>query len=90
MITKQRAFNKSRIDQNTQVIFLDEAYAKLLDPDDWKTLTQGGLTAHDRKYKSSAPAVIRCPMFITCQEEINFGDDHNTAMDVRMRKFYFL
>ena len=34
MITKQRAFNKSLIDQNTQVIFLDEAYSKLLDPDD--------------------------------------------------------
>ena len=89
MITKQRAFNKSLIDQNTQVIFLDEAYSKLLDPDDWKTLTQGGLTAHDRKYKSSAPTVIRCPMFITCQEQMNFGDEHNTAMDVRLRKFHF-
>ena len=36
MITKLKAFNKSLIDQQTQVIFLDEAYAGLLDPDDWK------------------------------------------------------
>ena len=36
MITKQKAFNKSLIDQETQVIFLDEAYAGLLEPDDWK------------------------------------------------------
>ena len=36
MITKQRAFNKSQIDADTQIIFMDEAYAKLLDPDDWK------------------------------------------------------
>ena len=31
MITKQRAFNKSQIDADTQIIFMDEAYAKLLD-----------------------------------------------------------
>jgi len=36
MITKQKAFNKSLIDQETHVISLDEAYAALLDPDDWK------------------------------------------------------
>ena len=36
MITKQNAFNKSLIDQETQVVFLDEAYAGLLEPDDWK------------------------------------------------------
>lgn len=36
MITKQKAFNKSLIDQQTQIIFLDEAYAGLLEPDDWK------------------------------------------------------
>ena len=36
MITKQKAFNKSLIDQETQVIFLDEAYAVLLELDNWK------------------------------------------------------
>ena len=36
MISKQKAFNKSLFDENTQIIFLDEAYAKLMDPDDWK------------------------------------------------------
>ena len=52
MITKQKAFNKSLVDENTQMIFLDEAHANLMEPDDWKILTQGGLTAHDRKYKT--------------------------------------
>ena len=54
-----------------------------------KVLTQGGLTAHDRKYKSSTPLTIRCPMFITCQKEMDFGEDHNAAMNVRLRKFHF-
>lgn len=36
MATKQKTFNKSMIDKATQVIFLDESYTKLLDPDDWK------------------------------------------------------
>ncbi|KAL9978141.1 hypothetical protein ACROYT_G015628 [Oculina patagonica] len=84
--------NKTEIVQqkpNTQIIFMDECYAKLLDPDDWKVLTQGGLTAHDRKYKSSTPLTVRCPMFITCQKEMDFGEDHNSAMNVRLRKFFF-
>ena len=89
MITKQKSFNKSLVDENTQVIFMDEAHVGLLDPDDWKILTQGGLTAHDRKYKKSNPAVIRCPMFITCQTELDFGEEHSAAMDARLRKFYF-
>ena len=89
MVTKQKAFNMSLVNQNTQVIFMDEADMKLLDPDDWKILTQGGLTAHDRKYKKSHPTVIRCPMFITCQEEMNFCEQHNAAMDARLRKFHF-
>ena len=89
MISKQKAFNKSLVDENTQIIFLDEAYAKLMDPDDWKILTQGGLTAHDRKYKTSSLAVIRCPMFITCQTDMDFGREHNDAMAVRLKKFFF-
>lgn len=28
-------------------------------------------------------------MFITCQEEMNFGEEHNAAMNVRLRKFHF-
>ena len=77
------------VDEDTQIIFLDEAYAKLMDPDDWKILTQGGLTAHDRKYKTSSLAVIRCPMFITCQTDMDFGKVHNIAMEARLRKFFF-
>ncbi|XP_078383761.1 uncharacterized protein LOC144666234 isoform X2 [Oculina patagonica] len=89
MITKQKAFNKSLIDQQTQIIFLDEAYAGLLEPDDWKVLTQGGLMAPDRKFKSSKAMNIRCPMFITCQSKMDFGEEHNAAMEVRLRKFQF-
>ena len=89
MITKQKAFNKSLVHQNTQLIFMDEALLKLLDPDEWKDLTQGGLTVHDRKYINSRPQVIRCPMFITCQTEMDFGEEHNAAKDARLRKFYF-
>jgi hypothetical protein len=83
MITKQKSFNKSLVDQNSQVIFLDEAHVGMLDPDDWKILTQGGLTAHDRKYKKTTPAVIRCPMFITCQKELDFGAGVRRAVHER-------
>ena len=89
MISKQKAFNKSLVDENTQIIFLDKAHAKLMDPDDWKILMQRGLTAHDRKYKTSSLAVIRCPMFITCQTDMDFGREHNGTMAVRLRKFFF-
>ena len=89
MISRQKAFNKSLVDENTQVIFLDEAHTKLMDPDDWKILTQGGLTAHDRKYKTSSLTMIRCPMFITCQKDMDFGVEHNNPMNVRLRKFFF-
>ena len=89
MITKQKSFNRSLVDQHSQVIFLNEAHTGLLDPEDWKILTQGGLTAHDRKYKKTTPAIIRCTMFITCQKEVDFGEDHNGPMDVLLRKFHF-
>ena len=83
MITKEKAFNKSLVDKNTQVIFMDEAHVGLLEPDGWK------IQAHDRKYKTSTPAVSRYPMFITCQTEMDFGVEHNAAMDAQPRKFYF-
>lgn len=73
---------------------MDEQHMKLLDPDDWEVLTQeggggGGLTTNDRKYRSSRKQEIRCFMFITCQTEMDFGKEHNSAMDARLRKFYF-
>ena len=64
-------------------------HVKLLDPDERKYLTQGGLTVHDRKYKNSRPQVIRCSMFITCQTEMDFGEEHNAAKNARLRKLYF-
>lgn len=45
--------------------------------------------APDRKFKSSKAMNIRCPMFITCQSEMDFGEAHNAAMEVRLRKFPF-
>ena len=47
MISKQKAFKKSLLDENTPRIFLDETHANVMDPDDWKILTQGVLTTHD-------------------------------------------
>ena len=45
--------------------------------------------APDRKFKSSRAMTIRCPMFIACQTDMDFGDAHNAAMEVRLRKFHF-
>ena len=45
--------------------------------------------APERKCKSSRAMTIRCPMFITCQSDMDFGDAHNAAMEVRLRKFHF-
>lgn len=35
-ITKQRHFNKSMMNRDCEVMFLDEATADLMDVDDWK------------------------------------------------------
>ena len=74
---------------NTQITSLDEGYVKLMDQDDWKILTPGGLTAHDCKYKTSSLAVIRCPMFKMCQMDMDFGWEYNETMGVRLRNFVF-
>ena len=49
-VTKQKSFNKSMIDSQTEVIYLDEAHRDLLDVDDWKITCQGGFTSHDVKW----------------------------------------
>ena len=45
--------------------------------------------APDRKFKSCRAMNVRCPMFNTCQSDMDFGDVHNAAMEVRLRKFHF-
>lgn len=54
-----------------------------------KIVTQGGWTANDTKYRSAKGFVNKIPMLITCQTPINFGEDHNAAMDSRLRKYTF-
>lgn len=88
-VTKQKAFNKSMIDPSTEIIFLDEAYATLLDVDDWKILCQGGYTSHDTKWRKAKGFYCQATMYITCQEEIDFGETHNPAMDRRLHKYHF-
>ena len=88
-VTKQRAFNKSMITPFTEVIFLDEATESTLDIDDWKTLTQGGYSAHDFKYQRAKSFINRCPMFITSQRRLNFGPSDQPAMDRRLWTYQF-
>ena len=88
-VTKQRAFNKSMITPFTEVIFLDEATESTLDIDDWKTLTQGGYSAHDVKYQRAKSFINRCPMLITSQRRLNFGPSDQPAMDRRLRTYQF-
>ena len=88
-VTKQRAFNKSMITPFTEVIFLDEATESTLDIDDWKTLTQGGYSAHDVKYQRAKSFINRCPMLITSQRRLNFGPSDQPAMDRRLSTYQF-
>jgi len=80
-VTKQRAFNKFMISKFTEVIFIDEATESTLDVDDWKTLTQGGYSAHDVKYQAAESFINRCPMIITSQRKLDFGPSDQPAMD---------
>ena len=68
-VTKQKVFNKAMIGKNTEVIFIDEATSSTLDVDDWKTLTQGGYTACDVKYKTAKSFFNRCSMFMTAHQK---------------------
>ena len=88
-VTKQKSFNKSMIDNQTEVIFLDEAHRDLLDVDDWKIICQGGFTSHDVTWKNAEGFHCRASMYITCQKEIDFGDVHNDAMNRRLHKYHF-
>ena len=88
-VTKQKSFNKSMIDSSTEVIFLDEAYSNLLEIDDWKIICQGGFTSHDVKWKKAQGFHCRSSMYITCQQEMDFGDAHNDAMNKRLNKYFF-
>ena len=88
-VTRQKNFNKSMIDSSTEVIFLDEAYSNLLDIDDWKIICQGGFTYHDVKWKKAQGFHCRSSMYITCQQEMDFGDAHNDAMNKRLNKYFF-
>ena len=54
-----------------------------------QNITQGGLMAHDKKYRSAAPMEIHSPVFITSQTRMEFGQDHQDAMEVRLRTFEF-
>ena len=88
-VTKKKSFNKSMIDSSTEVIFLDEAYTNLLDIDDWKIICQGGFTSHDVKWKKAQRFHCRTSMYITCQQEMNFGEAHNDAMNRRLNRYFF-
>ena len=66
-VTKQKSFNKSMIDSSIEVIFLDEAYANLLDIDDWKIICQGGFTSHDVKWKQAKGFHCCASIYIICQ-----------------------
>ena len=83
-VTKQKNFNKAMIDDLTDVIFLDEAYPGLLDIDDWKIMCQRGFTSHDSKWKKAQGFHCSATMYITCQVEMDFGVDHNDAMEKRL------
>ena len=69
------------IDSQTEVIFLDEAHRDLR--------CQGGFTSHDVKWKKAEGFHCRARMYITSQQEMDFGDAHNDAMNRRLNKYYF-
>ena len=77
------------IDKSTEVIFLDEAFAGLLDVDDWEIICQGGFTSHDSKWKKAEGFNSTATMYITCQAEMDFGAGHKEALESRLNKFFF-
>ncbi|KAK3729697.1 hypothetical protein QZH41_004572 [Actinostola sp. cb2023] len=60
-----------------------------MDIDDRKLLTQGGWTAHDVKYSTARRFINRCPMLVSCQEELEFDEGDKEAMDSRLNKYLF-
>ena len=94
-ITKQKSFNKLMADSSTEVIFLDEAYTNLLGIDDWKIIFQGGFISHDVKWKKAQGFHCRSSMYMysynvqVCQQEMDFGEAHNDAMNRRLHRYSF-
>lgn len=81
-VTKQKHFNKAMIDSST------EAFAGLLDIDDWKIIFQGGFTSHDLKWKKAKGFHCTATMFITCQVDMDFGVEHD-KMAKCLNKYHF-
>ena len=88
-ISKQRVFNKAMINRFTELIFIDEGSPSTLDIDDWKILTQGGYTTCDVKYKTAKSFINRCLVLLTAQQQLEFGPEHPSAMDRRLRNYAF-
>ena len=73
----------------TEVIFIDEATEPTLDIDNWKTLTQGGYSAHNVKYQAAKSFINRCPMIIISQWKLDFHPSNQLAMDRRLSMYEF-
>ena len=61
-VTKQKVFHKAIVNKHTEVIFIDEVTPPTLEVDDWKSLTRGGYTACDVKYRTARSFFNRCPL----------------------------
>lgn len=77
------------IDKLTEAIFIDKAYSALLEIDNWKIICQGGFTSRDAKWRKASGFNCSATMYITCQTQMDFGADHNDAMDRRLHKYHF-
>ena len=89
MISKQKAFNKSLVDENTQIIFLEEAYAKLMDPNDWKNTNARRAHCTRPQVQDVKPSSHKMPNVYNVSTDMDFGREHNDAMAVRLKKFFF-
>ena len=61
----------------------------LLDIDDWKIICQVGFTSHYVKGKKAQWFHSRTSIYITCQQEMDFGEAHNDSMNRRLNKYFF-
>ena len=75
VVTKEKVFGMSMLQDDTQILFIDEWTNDTLPSDVVKRLLQGGLFAQAINHKAPKVLTNNAGIYITCNVLADFGDD---------------
>lgn len=79
-ISKEKVFNLSLLDDDTQLLFIDEMNGKTLQSDQAKIVLQGGMLTVPVKHEKAKIINNKAGIYITCNELPDFGTEQANVM----------